>query len=197
MKDLAVYIKELAGFLEVNSFSKKKLNEEEAQIFRNFIHSTAEQLKNEENRPVHLVFSHGDFCPANLLRAKDGLRIVDWESIRYRNMLFDFFSYFFYRPVSPMLPVDTIVSEINEALPFFVSKISLKELNINENLLSLVNIYRRLYYIERLYMLVERDNTDCRLNMKSYIFRYIDAYSSYENKLNTGAMAYNSKVASA
>jgi hypothetical protein len=191
VKELSVYLEELVGFLEGNSLSRNKLTEQENQIFRNFVHSTAEQLKAEEDRAVHLVFSHGDFCPANLLSAKDGLRIVDWESIGYRSLLFDFYSYFFYRPVSPKLPVDKMALEINEALPYFISGLSLHTPHITEHLLASMKIYRQLYYIERLYMLVERDSSDSRLDMKSYIFRYIDAYSGCEEILNTSPITYH------
>ena len=195
-KDLAVYLKELIGIIENGKLLKKNLDSKEANIFREFVHSIIERLNAEVNHKVLLVFSHGDFCPANFLNTKEGLRIVDWESTKYRSLLFDFYSYFFYRPVSPKLPVDKMFSEINEALPILVSRLSSRTPDVTGNLLALVMIYRHLYYIERLCMLVERDLTDNRLNMTDYIMRYIEAYKGYENIINMAAITFNNKSSS-
>lgn len=183
IKYLSMYLKEIMGILERSEFSREKLDLEESEIFNKFVHGTVERLNAEGNCPVHLVFSHGDFCPPNFLSLKDGLKIIDWESADFRSLLFDFYSYFFYRPVTRKLPVAQIVSEINEALPYFISELSLRSPDITDNLVASVKIYRQLYYIERLCMLVERDLTDNYLSMKDYIFRYIKAFQDYEDIL--------------
>lgn len=194
-KDLAVYLEELIGILEVSRLSRQSLDLKEANTFRNFVHSTVELLNAEGKIPVYLVFSHGDFCPANFLSTKDGIRIVDWETAGDRSLLFDFYSYFFYRATSNKLPVVKLVSEINEALPIFVSGLSLKAPEITENLSASVKIYRRLFYIEYLSKLVERDLTDNILNMTDYILRYIEAFSHYEEILNTDVTTFSNKTA--
>ena len=183
-KDLTTYLKELIEVLETCKLLINNPDSKKANVYRDFVHSTVERLYAKANFPVYLVLSHGDFCPANFLRTKDGLRIIDWEGAKHRSILFDFYSYFFYRPVSPKFSVDNMASEIEEALPVFVSGLSLKAPDITENLMSLIKIYRWLYYIERLCMLVERDFTDQRLNMTDYIMRYIAAFSEYETTLN-------------
>src|SRR3990170_2441595 len=124
-KNLSRYLREIMEILEKSEFSKEKLDLEEAVIFNNFIHTTVDRLNGVRNCTVHLVFSHGDFCPANFLNSKDGLKIIDWESTESRSLLFDFYSYFFYRHVSRKLTVAQMVSEINEALPYFISELSL------------------------------------------------------------------------
>lgn len=180
-KNLSRYLEEIMEILEKSEFSREKLVLEEAVMFNKFVHTTVDRLNAVGNCPVHLVFSHGDFCPVNFLNTKDGLKIVDWESTGYRSLLFDFYSYFFYRPVTRKLTVAQMVSESNGALPYFISELSLVSPDITDNLLASAKTYRHLYYIERLCMLVERDLTDKNLSMKDYIFRYIEAFQAYED----------------
>ena len=52
-------------------------------------------LRGEENRPVFLVLTHGDFCPANMVNTPHGIKIIDWEGVGNRSVLFDVYSYFF------------------------------------------------------------------------------------------------------
>jgi len=180
-KNLGRYLREIMGILEKSEFLREKVVLKEAVMFNKFLHTTVERLNAVVDCPVHLVLSHGDFCPANFLNSKDGLKIIDWESTEPRSLLFDFYSYFFYRPVSRKFPVAQMVSEVNEALPYFISQLSLMSPDITDNLLASVKTYRHLYYIERLCMLVERGLTDKYLNMKDYIFRYIKAFQTYED----------------
>lgn len=183
---LSRYLREIIEILEKSEFSRVKLVLEEAVMFNKFVHTTVERLNAVMDCPVHLVFSHGDFSPVNFLNSKDGLKIVDWESAGFRSLLFDFYSYFFYRSVTRKFPASQMVSEINEALPYFISQLSLMSSDITDNLLASVGTYRHLYYIERLCMLVERDLTDKYLSMKEYIFRYIKAFQVYEDILAAG-----------
>lgn len=183
-KDLQVYLGELRGILDGSKLLKNGPNLTESKILRSFVNATEERLNDEGHHPVNLVFTHGDFCPANFLGTNDGIKIVDWETATYRSLLFDFYSYFFYRVTSGRLPVDQVASEINEALPNFVSGLSLKAPDITKNVLASVNIYRRLFYLEYLSKLVERDLTDNRLNMTDYILLYIRAFREHEQKYN-------------
>jgi len=60
----------------------------------------------------------------------------------------------------------------------------LKVPDIAENLLILKKVYRWLFYIERVYMLVERNTTDKNLDIMDYILRYIYVFNRYEEKIN-------------
>ena len=192
IKDLQGYVKELMEILEISKLSENSLDAKEAVTFRNFIHAATTRLHTNGNLPVYLVFSHGDFCPANVLHTDSGLKIVDWETAKHRSLLFDFYSYFFYRPVSPKLPVDKMVSEITEALPFYLSQLPLKHPDIKKAS-AFMDTYRLLYYIERLCTLVERDLTDNRLSMTDYMMRYIKAWTEYEQILNADVVKNNSE----
>lgn len=187
-KKLNEYINEMIEILEVNRSSKQKLDAEEDERIRNFIYSTVEQLSVEGNCDVYLVFTHGDFCPSNMLYTKNGIKVVDWESAAYRSLFFDFYSYFFFRPVCRGFFVEELVSEISAALPIFISSLASKVPDITENLSAFEKVYRRLYYIELLCELVERRKTDNQLNILDFILRYIDAFNRYEELFSDNVM---------
>jgi hypothetical protein len=160
----------------------KNYNKEILEI-KKFFHSTTKQLNAGRNCPVYLVFTHGDFCSANILNTKDNIKILDWEHATYRSALFDFYSYFFYRPYRNRISAHELVLEINEALPSFISNLSLKSPEIAESITSLGEVYRLLYYLERIYMLVERAMTDTNLDEMESIRIYIDVFKKHEEVL--------------
>jgi hypothetical protein len=180
MTNLVNYISEIKSILVDGDLIRQELDVEKVEKIRNFIHSVVMRLRSGGNLPVLLVLTHGDFCPANMLNTKYGLRVVDWESASYRSALFDFYSYFFYRAVHQKLPLDQLNSEINVALPIFISKLDLIAPDVSESLRSLKNIYRWLYYIERVYMLIQRERYDTKLDVIAIILRFIYVFEHYE-----------------
>ena len=146
----------------------------------NFINSMVRQLKSEGNLPIFLVLTHGDFCPANMLNTKRGLRVLDWESTTHRSALFDFYSYFFFRPRHQKLPLAAFMPEIKVALSFYLSKLALIAPAVSGSVNSYEKVYRWLFYIERISMLVDRVKYDTKLNVMDSIRRYIEVFNSYE-----------------
>ncbi|MBI5739858.1 MAG: phosphotransferase [Nitrospirae bacterium] len=193
MKDLRAYIEELRARLDINRFARKRPFPE----VDSFADVIIGWLKNGPDLPVRLVFTHGDFCPANILNTKHGIRLVDWETAGPRSLLFDFFSYFFYRAPCGKLPVTQVAAEIAEALPRFLSGLSSGPPGISDGLSSQTGTYRRLFYLEYLSRLADRVLTDNRLNMADYIARYIDAFTRYERTLGANILTENSATSRA
>ena len=150
---------------------------------RNFFYSISEGLHGGGDLPVYLVFTHGDFCPENMLNTRQGIKLLDWGNACYRSALFDFYSYFFYRSASKKMAVNNLIPEIKEALPFLISRLAIKNPDISKSLVSLEKIYRWLYYIEQACVLVEREKTETRLNMLKYTINHIEAFNRYEDAL--------------
>ena len=178
------YIKDVLAVLEFSRLATQEFTVKDFNHIKSFLDSTVERLRIEANCSVFLVFTHGDFCPANMLNTKHGIKIIDWESAGYRSALFDFYSYFFYRPVSRNVPVRKIVFEINEALPIFISSLAKKESLICNSLRQLEKVYRWIYYIEEVCKGIEREMTDKNLNIRENILRYIGAFNCYEEILS-------------
>ena len=106
------YIQKMLSTLKIDNLLKGNSNAADIDNVLSFIHSMKERLQSEGNMPVFLVLTHGDFCPANMLNTKEGLKILDWESAAYRSALFDFYSYFFFRPLHQEHPVAELAPEL-------------------------------------------------------------------------------------
>jgi hypothetical protein len=190
-KKIIEYVNDIRQSLNLTNLPGNEQDLSKTKKVMDFIDLIANQLQNENSCSVYLLFTHGDFCPENMLKTDNGLHIFDWESAAYRSALFDFYSYFFYRPVQHDIAVDKIIIEINAALPFLMSGISLKAHNVSNSLLPLEKTYRWLFYLERISMLVEREKTDKNLDIMNYILRYIDVFNCYEEKVNDNLSVLN------
>ena len=182
-KDLMVCLKELMGIPEIKRLSTEELTGSEFKKIKSFLDSMVECLRVEGNILVNLVFTHGDFCPANMLNTRQGIKFIDWESAGYRSALFDFYSYFFYRIVSSKHSVENVVSEVNEGLPNFISGVAMKMPEIAYSLSHFEKVYRWMYYVEEVCKGLERERTDKNLNILEDILKYIEAFNRYEEIL--------------
>jgi hypothetical protein len=180
-KNAIEYINDTIKILEVSRLSRKESTVKDFRKIKSFLDFMLEHFQLEGQCRIFLVFSHGDFCPENMMHTRHGIKIFDWESATYRSTLFDFYSYFFHRARTYKIPVHVLASEIKEALPIFISTIAKITSDISTSLSHLEDEYRRLYYIERICMLVEREMTDQNLNiLKDHILRFIEIFSRYE-----------------
>jgi len=177
------YSKEIRKIIEVSGLSKRDSTVREFNTIQCFLDSVIRRLREEGNCDVQLVFTHGDFCPANMLNTRHGIRIIDWENAKYRSALFDFYSYFFHRSCFMNIPVIQLVAEIKKALPFVISSLSKKTPTISNSLGQLEKVYRWIYYIEKIGLEVAREMTDKNLNILEIILQYIEVFNRYEEIL--------------
>jgi len=167
------------------------LNRDEAKI-NDFLDRIVDSLQTKKDVPIFRVFSHGDFCPENILKTQQGMKLIDWECAKFRSALFDFYSYFFYRPCQKNVPIETLIFEINEALPLFISKISKELPELASSIANYESLYRKIFYLERLSYLVEREMTNKKPgSIRGWIFRSIEAFDSYEKMLAGKDMGIN------
>ena len=179
-KNTIDYVHEIKNTLVACNLLRKELGVKNIDKILSFLHSMGERVHSEGNLPIFLVLTHGDFCPANMLNTRHGLKVIDWESATFRSALFDFYSYFFFRTLHQNLPLDKLSPEIRIAFSFYLSKLDLITPAISRSLKSFERIYRWFFYIERVYMLVVRERYDTKLNTMDNILRYIEVFNSYE-----------------
>ncbi len=177
------YSEEILKLFKDSGISKSQAKARGYHDIQLFFDTVMRRLRLEESCNIQLVFTHGDFCPANMLNTKNGIRVIDWEGAKYRSALFDFYHYFFYRAVSKNTSIAQVSSEVNEALPMLTASLASKSLSLSRSLDQLVNIYRLTYYIEEILQLVEREMTDNNLKIADRIVQYIEAFNRYENIL--------------
>lgn len=140
-----------------------------------FISSTAERIESG-NRPVFLVFSHGDFGSHNILVGKMGMTVIDWEYSSTRPALFDFFSFFFnMRPRMEFIHAP----RINEAVESLRSRLTVKSPAIAASIEESVDVYRWSFYVETVCKYLKREMTPER---EGKISRTIEAFRSFERE---------------
>jgi len=112
--------------------------------------------ENAGPEPLQLILTHGDFSLVNAISTEDGLRFIDWEGIGSGSLFSDLFNFMFteqyYGRASSRftIEVDSIFREycnvILSAYPELSAAVSLPPA-----------FARRLYYLERLRHLLDRD----------------------------------------
>lgn len=97
---------------------------------------------------VRLGLTHGDFVHPNLFSTPQGLRVVDWESAGYRSASQDLYSYFFSQLFWSQGMGRGKLDALERA---FVTALGERAADFDPH------VYRRLYYLERLVMVLGRD----------------------------------------
>lgn len=97
---------------------------------------------------VRLGYSHGDFVHPNLVLASRGLRVIDWECADWRSVTHDLYTFFF----SQLFWRDGLAREaLADAEAVFIAALGKRPVDLP------TAVYRNLYYLERLAMVMGRD----------------------------------------
>ena len=177
------YVTGLMDIHNVRRLSRQESTVQELTKAAEFMDAIVGQLRREGDHAIFLVFTHGDFVPANMVNTKQGMKIIDWEGAGYRSAFYDFYSYFFHRSGSRDIPVSMLMSNVQKALPLFMAELAgnVREVAWSANRWG--NVYRRIFYIEMLCRLIERERTDNNLHILRYISRYLEVFIRYEEGL--------------
>lgn len=149
---------------------------------RSFVASTVDRLLGEKNRSVHLTLSHGDFLPYNIIRTVGGIKVIDWEHIGKRSALHDLYNYFYTRMY--FSEAIGLVGELGEAISSLRNRLSRKCPELAHQIVPLASVYRWLFYLERICVILEREPTEARANV---LRRTIDLFTRYERSLDAGS----------
>jgi hypothetical protein len=179
-KGLGNYVDELTHRFESIAF-EPQLDTDKINAIRRFVESVIERLRLEGDGQVDLVFSHGDFSLANILRTRDGIRVIDWESAGRRSVLSDLYNYFFTESYYKRATT-TLVSEIDEAILFLQSRLASKAPGIARTLRHSAQMYRWLYYFERILVLLDRELSNKVLDVA---LRSMEVFSRYEEAITS------------
>ena len=172
---------------EQSILSDERLDATKVQRIRSFVQMMIERLRQEGDRPLSLVYSHGDFCPKHILTTKHGAVIIDWEAAGYRSALFDLYHAFFRRlwggeGVAPGMAVamEQAISEL---------QLALQASDDNSSLclsLDAAKVYRWIYYVERICLYVETRGKRMTERHVNKTLLFIDACNYYEEHLMDG-----------
>jgi len=182
--NLGRYVSEIVRTIEDGRLESPGLDIERVEAVRRFAQSVGERLHLGGSGRVDLVFSHGDFSLRNILRTRNGVMAIDWESVGYRNPLFDLYNYFFTESYYKRATT-SLVPEIAKAISSLQSRLMAKAPDLARTLVPLAKRYRWLYYLERIQVLLERELSSDQLDV---VLRSIRVFNRYEEALARGEM---------
>lgn len=117
---------------------------------------------------VRLGFSHGDFVHPNLVLTPHGVRAVDWECADWRSVTHDFYTFFFSQLFWRNGAARGALEQAEEAL---LDALGRRGATLQPD------VYRRLYYLERLNMILGREFGRAEVE---HIDRSIQLYEKFE-----------------
>lgn len=175
--NLMEYIKKAKSIIKDRKLLTPELDVNKVNSISRYVESMVERLSLKKDFQIDLIFSHGDFSLVNILKTKETIKIIDWEGVDRRSALFDLYNYFFTELYYKRAKT-SLVAEIKEAISSLQSRLSAKLPELAITLVSLAPIYRELYYLERVCMLLEREPTNKLLEV---VLRSIEVFDRYEN----------------
>lgn len=143
-----------------------------------FVCRIISNLEAAEEIPVQLAFTHGDFSFVNFIYiSKTEINVIDWESAKFRSILSDLYNYFLTELYYGRTR-NNLVTEINEAISLLTERLAATDMSTQfDTLEEFGAIYRWLYYIERIQVLLDREPSDIQQNV---IRRSIETFMEYE-----------------
>ncbi len=174
---LKAYVQKLVTNILEEKLSRLNLNQQGQTTIQEFIRSVESELQRHANQEIDLIFSHGDFSLQNILKTRGKLKVIDWEGVQSRSILYDFYNFFMTELYYERSETD-LVTEIDTAQSKLQSQLAMQEISRIKNIKLSDPLYLRLFFLERILMLLERDSTERNLNV---LMRSIEIFSGYES----------------
>ena len=174
--NLSAYINRTADNFS-HRLAESDLNARKVSKLKSFIYSTKEKLSVAGHSNIYLGLSHGDFGHNHIMSTRQGTKIIDWEYSGNRSILFDFFNCFFVQ-LFLKHTIHGVGEEINKALLFLHEGLETKMPQLAKDLVPLAQIYRWVFYIERVCSFAE-----LRGLRDEGMERWIEVFDQYERTI--------------
>jgi len=129
-----------------------------------FTRRIVECLENTDDTDIYLAFTHGDFSFVNFQDNNGRIAVIDWESAQLRSALHDLYNYYFTELYYGRTRSD-LLTEIDSSVLSLSQRLAADNPALSRNVAKLGNVYRWLYYLERLHMLLEREISEGQLKV--------------------------------
>jgi len=131
---------------------------------------------------VELVPTHGDFSLVNAILTKQGLRFIDWEGIGPGILYSDLYNLMFAERYYGRTSAN-FVAEVQAILRQFREAISRRAPVLRQVAHQDEDVLRRLYYLERVRLLVDREVTENLVRVVTKSIGVFDEFDSLSGKL--------------
>jgi hypothetical protein len=166
----------LSTLLDITSemISKNSSDKDKSLHVSRFVDSVEEKLHNYKDYEVYIVLSHGDFGNNHVMANDHGIKIIDWEYLSHRSILFDLYSCLF-EQLFFNRRVHDFNKQLNDAVSLLKVNLAPKTPAIANDLFDLAQVYRWIFYIEQICSGVEYSFTIMNGKIK-----WINAFNRFE-----------------
>lgn len=174
--NVGYYVERMKVAIEKNLKSIYGKNPEVAESIQEFFDYVYLKINEQGDKQICLVFAHGDFHLFNLVKTELGLKLIDWEGIGEQSLMYDCFNYFLSHLWLGRTSED-YVKEVGEAVIDMTKRLDKRDPELAESLSNNPQLYRLLYYIERMYAMSKIFN----LHPGPYL-KWINVYRTFEKR---------------
>jgi hypothetical protein len=128
---------------------------------------------------IHTSLSHGDFNTKNIIVTTSSSKLIDWELIMNRSILHDFFNFYFSFLRNNLKNID-LVKEMENSFQLIYKGFNLNSYNQNQSPNDFYQIYRYVYYFERICSLLKFRKLIHPSKKIRNIYRNIEAFQEFE-----------------
>lgn len=141
---------------------------------RNFFSDICNDLGKLADNKVIKCYSHGDFSLENVIVSNHEVKVIDWEGAESRSILNDFYNYFFTEMYFQRMEVsvDIVLSAASKLTDHLDNSMVTRSINSN------LDVYRKLFYLERTKTLLERNVNERVVNV---IMKSVSLFKAYES----------------
>ena len=156
---------------------RESIDDKEVFKAHTFVRETANRCRDlvgGRRSEIYLAFCHGDFHQFNMFWTGNTLKLIDWEAAQRLSFLFDFFNFFLSQIYLENASLDW-PKGVNSGLEKMRSALSGQAPHLAESLLECAELYRLIYYIERVLTFLGPFGL-----VSSKIIRWIEAFGKFE-----------------
>jgi len=145
----------------------------------NFFSDICNDLGKLADTKVVKCYSHGDFSLENVVMSNHEVKVIDWEGAESRSILNDFYNYFFTEMYFQRMKIspDIVLSAASQLTD------RLDNSMIEKSIKSHLDVYRKLFYLERIKTLLERNVNE---NVARVTTNSVSLFETYESDAHPG-----------
>ena len=164
----------LSEFIKTDYLTGLEKTYPELAEIKRFYGDVCDDLEKCADTSILKCYSHGDFSLENIIFSKRDVKVIDWEGAESRSVLNDFFNYFFTEMYYKRL--NTSLDIIDSARQKLLDH--LDDGPVKENIQSGHDLYRKIFYLERIKTILERTLTEGLIRVATNSVMLFKAYES-------------------
>jgi thiamine kinase-like enzyme len=170
-------IRKLSAFINDDYFMGLKATFPTLTEVSNFFSDMCNDLGKLADNNIVKCYSHGDFSLENIIVNNHVVKVIDWEGAESRSILNDFYNYFFTEMYFQRMNVspDIVLSAASKLTDHLDNSMVARSIKFH------LDVYRKLFYLERIKTLLERNVNENVVNVTMKSVLLFKAYESCEH----------------